>query len=187
MTTEEQEEHIESERGTIRRGAEALAGLHARIAPRFRRAEVRTRARHFLQGLLAPIERKNGWQMAEELGEHGPRGVQRLLGEADWDEDAVRDDLRTYVTEYLAGAEGMLVIDETGFLKKGKKSAGVARQYSGTAGRRENQQVGVFLAYASPRGCAFLDRALYLPETWTGDPVRRAAAGIPASVGFATK
>ena len=108
MTTQERnEECIESERGTLRRGTEALAELYGRIAPRFRRAEVRRRARHFLEGLLAPIERKNGWQMAEELGEHGPRGVQRLLGEADWDEDAVRDDLRAYVTEHLAEADGM--------------------------------------------------------------------------------
>src|SRR6266700_5979361 len=152
MTTQERnEEDNESERAIIRKGAEALAELSARIAPRFRRAEVRSRARHFLEGLLAPIERKNGWQMAQELGEQGPRGVQRLLGDADWDEDAVRDDLRAYVTEQLAEADGILVMDETGFLKKGKKSAGVARQYSGTAGRRENSQVGVFLLYASSR------------------------------------
>lgn len=188
MTTQEQnKEYIESEQSTIRRGAEALAELSGRIAPRFRRAEVRRRARHFLEGLLAPIERKNGWQMAEELGEHGPRGVQRLLGEADWDENAVRDDLRTYVTEHLAGAEGMLVIDETGFLKKGKKSAGVARQYSGTAGRRENSQIGVFLLYASWLGAAFVDRELYLPEEWTSDRVRCREAGIPDAVEFATK
>src|SRR5258707_11735307 len=148
MTTEEQEEkNIESELGTINRAAQALAELHARIAPRFRPAEVRSRARRFLEGLLAPVERKNGWQLAEELGEHGPRGVQRLLGEADWDENAVRDDLRAYVIEHLAEEDGMLVLDETGFIKKGKKSAGVARQYSGTAGRRENSQIGVFLLY----------------------------------------
>lgn len=188
MTTEEQEEkYIESELGTINRAAQALAELHARIAPRFRRAEVRTRARHFLQGLLAPVERKNGWQLAEELGEHGPRGVQRLLGEADWDEDAVRDDLRAYVTEHLGEADGMLVLDETGFIKKGKKSAGVARQYSGTAGRRENSQIGVFLLYASSQGAAFLDRELYLPEEWTTDRVRCREAGIPDEVEFATK
>src|SRR6266436_3329158 len=168
MTTEEQEEtYIESELGTITRAAQALAELHARIAPRFRRAEVRTRARHFLQGLLAPVERKNGWQLAEELGERGPRGVQRLLGEADWDEDAVRDDLRAYVTEYLGETDGTLVLDETGFIKKGRKSAGVARQYSGTAGRRENSQIGVFLLYASSQGAAFVDRELYLPQEWT--------------------
>jgi SRSO17 transposase len=188
MTTEErEEERTKSELGTIRRGAEALAELHARIAPRFRRAEVRARARHFLEGLLAPVERKNGWQLAEELGEHGPRGVQRLLGEADWDENAVRDDLRAYVTEHLAEEDGMLVLDETGFIKKGKKSAGVARQYSGTAGRRENSQIGVFVLYASSQGAAFLDRELYLPQEWTVDRVRCREAGIPDEVEFATK
>lgn len=188
MTIQERnEECIEGEPGTIRRGAEALAELSERIAPRFRRAEVRSRAHHFLEGLLAPIERKNGWQMAEELGEHGPRGVQRLLGEADWDEDVVRDDLRAYVTEHLAEAEGILVLDETGFLKKGKKSAGVARQYSGTAGRRENSQIGVFLLYASSQGAAFVDRELYLPEEWTLDRVRCREAGIADRVEFATK
>jgi SRSO17 transposase len=171
----------------LEHGSAALDAVHTRIAPRFRRAEARTRARRYLDGLLSPIERKNGWQMAEYLGETGPQGVQRLLNAADWDADAVRDDLRAYVIEHLGHDGGVLIVDETGFLKKGTKSAGVARQYSGTAGRRENQQIGVFLAYASPRGCAFLDRALYLPETWAGDPGRRAAAGIPASVAFATK
>lgn len=188
MTTEEQEEErIESEQGTIRRGAQALAEVHERIAPRFRRAEVRSRARRFLEGLLAPVERKNGWQLAEELGEQGPRGVQRLLGEADWDEEAVRDDLRAYVTEHLGEEDGILVVDETGFIKKGKKSAGVARQYSGTAGRRENSQIGVFVLYASSQGAAFLDRELYLPEEWTVDRVRCREAGIPDEARFATK
>jgi SRSO17 transposase len=188
MTTEERnEELIESELSLLSKGAEAIAELQERIAPRFRRAEVRERARRFLQGLLAPVERKNGWQMAEELGEHGPRGVQRLLGEADWDEDAVRDDLRAYVSEHLGETEGMLVLDETGFIKKGKKSAGVARQDSGTAGRRENSQVGVFLLYACSQGAAFVDRELYLPEEWTLDRVRCREAGIPDEVGFATK
>src|SRR6266446_10198750 len=186
MTTQErEEEQLESELSTLRKGAEELAKLHARIAPRFRRAEVRTRARHFLEGLLAPVERKNGWQLAEELGERGPRGVQRLLGEADCDEDAVRDDLRAYVTQHLSGEDGTLVLDETGFIKKGKKSAGVARQYSGTAGRRENSQIGVFLLYTSSQGAAFIDRALYLPEEWTQDRVRCREAGIPDEVEFA--
>src|SRR5439155_3677036 len=117
----------------------------------------------------------------------GPRGVQRLLGEADWDEEAVRDDLRAYVVEHLAEANAVLVVDETGFIKKGKKTAGVARQYSGTAGRRENSQIGVFLLYASSRGAAFIDRALYLPEEWTADRVRCREAGIPDEVEFATK
>jgi SRSO17 transposase len=186
-TAERNDEQRENELRAMRAGAEALAKMHERIAPRFRRAEVRSRARRFLEGLLAPVERKNGWQLAEELGEHGPRGVQRLLGEAAWDEDAVRDDLRAYVTEHLGEENGILVVDETGFIKKGKKSAGVARQYSGTAGRRENSQIGVFLLYASSPGAAFLDRELYLPEEWTGDRVRCREAGISDEVGFVTK
>ena len=188
MTTQERnEEQRENELRAVRAGAQALAEVYERIAPRFRRAEVRRRARRFLEGLLAPVERKNGWQLAEELGEHGPRGVQRLLGEADWDENAVRDDLRAYVIEHLAEEDGMLVLDETGFIKKGKKSAGVARQYSGTAGRRENSQIGVFLLYASSQGAAFVDRELYLPQEWTVDRVRCREAGIPDEVEFATK
>ena len=188
MTTKErEEEQLESELSAIRRGAEEVAKLHARIAPHFRRAEVRRRVHRFLEGLLAPVERKNGWQLAEELGERGPRGVQRLLADADWDEGAVHDELRTYITEHLGEANGVLVIDETGFIKKGKKSAGVARQYSGTAGRRENSQIGVFLLYASSQGGGFLDRELYLPKEWTVDRVRCRAAGIPDEVSFATK
>jgi SRSO17 transposase len=164
-----------------------LDAIHTRIAGHFRRAEARTRARRYLEGLLSAVERKNGWQLAEQLGEAGPQGVQRLLNAADWDADAVRDDLRTFVVEAVGDPTGVLIVDETGFLKKGIKSAGVARQYSGTAGRRENQQVGVFLAYATPQGCAFIDRALYLPETWAEDADRRTEAGIPEEVGFATK
>jgi SRSO17 transposase len=137
---------------------------------------------------LGRVERKNGWQLAEALGEGGPQGMQRLLNSADWDAEAVRNDLRAYVVEHLADEpSGVLVIDETGFLKKGPKSAGVARQYSGTAGRRENQQIGVFLLYASARGAGFVDRALYLPDEWMGDATRRAEVHIPAQVGFATK
>jgi SRSO17 transposase len=168
-------------------GSADLDALHARIAPRFRCAESRARARRYLDGLLGPVERKNGWQMAEYLDETGPQGVQRLLNAADWDAETVRDDLRAYVIEYLGDEGGVLIVDETGFLKKGTKSAGVARQYSGTAGRRENQQIGVFLAFASAQGCAFLDRALYLPEVWTSDAQRRAEVGIPEDVGFRTK
>ncbi|HWE61223.1 MAG TPA: IS701 family transposase, partial [Chloroflexota bacterium] len=121
------------------------------------------------------------------LGESGPQGVQRLLNAAHWDADAVRDDLRSYVVEHLGAPAGVLVVDETGFLKKGTKSVGVKRQYSGTAGRVENCQIGVFLAYASEAGRAFLDRELYLPEEWAADQARRAEAGVPAAVGFATK
>ena len=186
MTTEEREEtEQENNLSPLVNGTQELAALHARIAPHFRRAEVRERARRFLEGLLGRVERKNGWQLAEELGESGPQGVQRLLNAADWDEEAVRDELRGYVMEYLEEEHGVLVIDETGFVKKGKKSVGVARQYSGTAGRRENSQIGVFLLYASAKGQAFIDRALYLPEEWTQDPLRCQEAGVPESVEFA--
>ena len=191
MSTDEQTAYTSSpeqkELSIIRQGAQGLGELSLRIAPRFKRAEARKRVGRYLRGLIAPVERKNGWQMAEELGDPNVHGVQRLLAEADWDEEAVRDDLRAYVIEHLGEASGMLVVDETGFVKKGKKSAGVARQYSGTAGRRENSQVGVFLGYASPKGYAFIDRALYLPEEWTSDRVRCREAGIPDEVGFATK
>ena len=167
--------------------AAALDEVQQRIGSRFRRAEVRRRARRFLDGLLAPVARKNGWQLAEALGERSPHGVQRLLSEAHWDEEAVRDEVRAYVLDHLGEEAGILVVDETGFLKKGKKSAGVAPQYSGTAGGRANCQIGVFLLYASAQGAAFLDRELYLPEEWTTDRVRCRDAGIPDAVGFATK
>lgn len=165
----------------------ALRALHARIAPRFQRAESRRRARGYLQALLSPVERKNGWQIAEQVGEDTPDGIQRLLNAAAWDAEAVRDDLRAYVIEHLGHPGGVLIVDETGFLKKGRKSVGVQRQYSGTAGRIENCQIGVFLAYATPHGCAFLDRALYLPKEWATDAARRAEAGVPDEVTFATK
>lgn len=164
-----------------------LDALHARIAPRFRRAEARERAKRYLAGLLDRVERKNGWQLAEHLGESGPQGIQRLLNAADWDEDAVRDDVRGYVVEHLGDPGGVLIVDETGFIKKGTKSVGVQRQYSGTAGKRENCQIGVFLGYASPTGRTFLDRALYLPQDWADDPERRREAGVPEEVTFATK
>ncbi len=165
-----------------------LDALHARIAARFRRPEVRARARRYLAGLLERVERKNGWQLAEAIGEVGPRGVQRLLSAATWDADAVRDDLRAYVVDHLGDpASGVLIIDDTGFVKKGDKSCGVGRQYTGTVGAVANAQVGVFLAYASKQGAAFVDRALYLPRAWTADPERCREAGIPETVRFATK
>ena len=164
-----------------------LEDVHARIAPRFGRTEVRERAKRYLLGLLERVERKNGWQLAEQLGEAGPQGVQRLLNAALWDADGVRDDLRAYVAEHLGDPAGVLVVDETGFLKKGTKSVGVQRQYSGTAGRRENRQIGVFLGYASLHGRTFLDRELYLPQVWADDSERRQEAGVPAAVAFATK
>jgi SRSO17 transposase len=166
---------------------EGLEELHGRIAGRFARPEVRARAGRYLAGLLAPVERRNGWQLAEQIGERAPDGVQRLLRSARWDAEAVRDDLRAYVAEHLGDPDAVLVVDETGFLKKGAKSVGVQRQYSGTAGRIENCQVGVFLAYAAPGGRAFLDRALYLPEGWAADAARRRAAGVPEDVAFRTK
>jgi SRSO17 transposase len=150
--------------------AAGVDALHSRIARRFRRVEVRARARRYLEGLLGRVERKNGWQLAEQSGERHPRGIQRLLDGARWDAEAVRDDLRAYVVEHLGAPGAVLVVDETGFLKKGTKSVGVQRQYSGTAGRRENCQVAVFLCYAGARGRAFLDRALYLPTGWAEAP-----------------
>jgi SRSO17 transposase len=167
-----------------------LEELNARVAPRFARPEVRARVGRYLFGLLGPVGRKNGWQMAEHLGEKTPDGVQRLLNAARWDAGEVRDDLRAYVVEHLGDPAAILVIDETGFLKKGEKSVGVARQYSGTAGKVENCQVGVFLAYVAPNGGrAFLDRALYLPEEeWAQDEERLREAGVPEEeMGFAKK
>ena len=167
--------------------ARGLDTVLARIAPRFGRVEPRRRARAYLQGLLAPVERKNGWQLAEAAGDATPDGVQEFLSRVRWDAEAVRDDLRAYVVEHLGDPEAVLVLDETGFLKKGVQSVGVQRQYSGTAGRIENCQIGVFLGYASRHGRALLDRALYLPERWTGDAARCAAAGVPKDVAFTTK
>jgi SRSO17 transposase len=141
----------------------------------------------YLAGLLSPAERKNSWQLAEMSGDPNPYGFQHLLGRADWDPDLLRDKLRSYVSDYLADADAVGVIDETGFLKKGTHSAGVARQYSGTAGRIENCQIGVFLAYASQHGHTLLDRELYLPQEWTDDRERCRSAGIPDERAFATK
>jgi SRSO17 transposase len=167
--------------------ARGLDGLVERIAPRFRRVEPRRRVLAYLKGLLAPVERKNGWQLAEAAGDASPDGMQDFLARMRWDADRVRDDLRAYVVEHLGDTDAVLVLDETGFLKKGTKSVGVQRQYSGTAGRIENCQIGVFLGYASRHGHALIDRALYLPESWAHDPARRRAAGVPEAVAFATK
>src|ERR671916_2585387 len=167
--------------------ARGLDGLVERIAPRFRRVEPRQRARAYLAGLLCPVERKNGWQLAEHAGDRTPDGVQDFLARMRWDGDQVRDDLQAYVGAQLGDAEAVLVLDETGFVKKGSKSVGVQRQYSGTAGRIENCQIGGFLGYASRHGHALIDRALYLPEVWANDPARRGAAGVPADTAFATK
>lgn len=171
----------------VQQWAKELRHLGERIGRRFARAEPRRRAVAYLQGLLSPVERKNSWQLAEEMGEATPYGVQHLLGRASWDADEVRDDLRAYVVEHLGDKRAVLIVDETGFVKKGEQSVGVQRQYSGTAGRIENCQVGVFLAYASPKGRTFLDRALYLPEEWIKDKARCHQAGVPERVAFATK
>jgi SRSO17 transposase len=167
--------------------ARGLDGLAGRLAPRFGRVEPRRRLLAYRRGLLAPVERKNGWQLAEAAGDRTPDGMQDFLGRMRWDAEAVRDDLRAYVVEHLGDPGAVLVLDETGFVKKGTKSAGVQRQYSGTAGRIENCQIGVFLGYASRNGRALIDRALYLPEGWAGDPSRRSGAGVPAEIAFATK
>ncbi len=163
------------------------AEVERRIGPVFARADTRARARAYLTGLLSPVERKNGWQLAEITGDPNPYGVQHLLGRATWDTDDLRDGLRTYVTDYLADDDAVGVLDETGFLKKGRHSVGVARQYSGTAGRIENCQIGVFLSYASIHGHTLLDRELYLPAAWTDDRERCRQVGVPDERGFATK
>ena len=161
--------------------------LMLRVGWRFRRVESRRRARAFVLGLLAELPRKNCWTIAEHAGDATPDGMQHLLARARWDAGGVRDDLRGYVTEQLGDPDAVLVVDETGDLKKGVETAGVQRQYTGTAGRIENAQVAVYLSYAGPAGYALIDRELYLPRSWTDDPVRCRAAGIPADAGFATK
>lgn len=166
-------------------GFDAFCG---RFAARFPRVESRRQMRSYVRGLLSEVERKNGWTLAEAAGDIGPERMQRLLNFYAWDTEGVRDDVRDVVVECLGDAgRGVLIVDETGFLKKGTKSAGVARQYSGTAGRVENSQIGVFLAYASERGRALIDRELYLPKEWTADRGRCRAAGIGDEVRFATK
>jgi SRSO17 transposase len=159
----------------------------AQVAGRFRRREVRVRARACLAGMLSGLERKTGWSLAERAGEASPDGMQRLFTTACWDEGLVRDDLRSYVAAGLGAPDGVLIGDDTGFEKKGTGSAGVQRQYTGTAGKITNCQVGVFLAYASRAGRALIDRELYLPRSWTADRGRCAAAKVPAETGFATK
>jgi DDE superfamily endonuclease len=171
----------------VKAWAAGLEVLHARIAGRFVRAEPRRRALAYLRGLLSSVGRKNGWQLAEHAGERTPDGMQRLPATAGWDPDLVRDDLRAYVVEHLGDPGAVLVVDETGFLKKGTTSVGVQRQYSGTAGKIDNCQLGVFLAYASPTDRAFIDRELYLPQRWTDDLERCRAVRVPEQVEFATK
>ncbi len=165
----------------------ALRQLHARIASRFARAEPRQRVLRYLQGLRSLVERKNGWQLAEQAREATPYGMQRLLSSAVWDADLVRDDLRSHVLEQLGTHEAIVAIDETSFPKRGHKSAGVQVQYCGTTGQVENCQVGVFLSYVTAKGHSLIDRELYLPFDWTADPKRCQEAGIPESARFQTK
>lgn len=161
--------------------------VQRRIRPTFKRSDSLDKAMRYLAGLLSPAERKNSWQLAEICGDANPYGFQYLLGRAVWDPQALRDHLRTYITDYLASPDAVGVIDESGFLKKGDQSAGVARQYSGTAGKIDNCQIGVFLSYASEHGHTLMDRELYLPKAWTDDRERCRKAGIPDERVFATK
>jgi SRSO17 transposase len=167
--------------------AEDFEAFHARFADLFCRQEPREQSRKYLRALLAPVERKNGWQLAEAGGDERPDAMQRLLYLAQWEADAARDRLQQFVVEVFGDEAGIGVVDETGFIKKGDKSVGVQRQYSGTAGKRENCQIGTFLSYASRHGHVLLDRRLYLPESWVADPVRRAAAKVPECEVFETK
>ena len=164
-----------------------VQAVATRLRSRFRRGAAHRHAVAYVRGLLSDVERKNGWQLAEQGGYAHPRTIQRVLDRSRWDADAVRDDLCAYVVEHLGDPDGVLVVDETGFLKKGTHSCGVARQYSGTAGRVENCQIGVFLGYSSTKGRAGIDRELYLPREWGEDAERRAAAGVPDTAAFRTK
>jgi SRSO17 transposase len=187
LTTKEDMMAHTVDRKMLRSWSEELQAVGDRLSMHFARSEVRQRAQDYLRALLSEAERKNSWQLAEVAGNSTPYGIQHLLGRANWDANAVRDELREYVVEHLADDESCLVVDETGFIKKGEGSVGVKRQYTGTVGKRENCQVGVFLAYASSRGQAFIDRELYLPEEWAQDEERRGRVGVPDEVGMATK
>jgi SRSO17 transposase len=172
---------------TLELWASSLRDVKGRIRPLFRQERIATSAGLFLDALLGPERRKTGWMRAEAAGDPGPWRQQALLGRAQWDAEALRDLVRDYVVETLADPDAVLVIDETGFLKQGRASCGVGRQYTGSAGKIANCQIGVFAAYVSHKGHACIDRALYLPKAWTDDPARRAAAHIPPGTAFATK
>src|SRR6187397_1621178 len=167
--------------------ASSLRDVKERLRPLFTQQRVTVSAGLFLDGLLGPERRKTGWMRAEAAGDRGPWRQQAILGRGRWQADALRDLVRAYALETLADRDAVLVIDETGFLKQGKASCGVARQYTGSAGKITNCQIGVFAAYVSRHGHAFIDRALYLPKEWTDDPDRLEAAYVPADIGFATK
>src|SRR3990172_5467172 len=166
---------------------DSFEAFHARFAHLFVRRESREQAAKYLRGLLAPVERKNGWQVAEAVGDATPDRMQRLLYLVDWDADAARDILEAFVVEVFGHPDGIGVLDETGFLKKGIHSVGVQRQYSGTAGKIEHCQIGVFLTYSAPTGHVFFYPRLYLPKGWCQDTTRRTTAQVPADVVFQTK
>jgi len=172
---------------TLELWASSLRDVEARMRGLFTQERVAASASQFLDGLLSDERRKTGWMRAEAAGDPGPWRQQAILGRGRWDADALRDIVRDYVVETLGAKDAVLVIDETGFLKQGRASCGVARQYTGSAGKITNCQIGVFAAYVSQRGHAFIDRALYLPKSWTNDPARLSKAHVPADVGFATK
>ena len=172
---------------TLELWASSLRDVKERIRPLFQQARMAHSASLFLDALLGPERRKTGWMRAEAAGDSGPWRQQALLGRARWDAEALRDVVRDYVVEVLAAPDGVLVVDETGFLKQGKASCGVGRQYTGSAGKITNCQIGVFAAYVSDKGHAFIDRALYLPKAWTDDPARMADAHVPPTTKFATK
>ncbi len=167
--------------------AQDFEAFHARFASLFARSEPREEALKYIRALMGPAARRNGWQLAEALGDRTPDRAQRLLYSADWSADEARDRLINFVIERFGDPQSIGVLDETGFLKKGTESVGVQRQYSGTAGKIENCQIGVFLSYTGPRGHVLLDRRLYLPESWCDDPVRRRRAHVPDDVSFQTK
>ena len=172
---------------TLEFWASSLREVKGRMRGLFTQERVAASANLFLDGLLGDERRKTGWMRAEAAGDPGPWRQQAILGRGRWDADGLRDIVREYIVENLATDDAVLVIDETGFLKQGKASCGVARQYTGSAGKITNCQIGVFAAYVSARGHAFIDRALYLPKNWTTDPARLAAAHVPESIAFATK
>ena len=172
---------------TLELWTSSLRDVKARMRPLFSQARVAASANSFLDGLLGDERRKTGWMRAEVAGDAGPWRQQAILGRGRWDADALRDVVRDYALEHLGADDAVLVIDETGFLKQGKASCGVGRQYTGSAGKVTNCQIGVFAAYVSSRGHAFVDRALYLPKSWTADPARMAATHVPEGTAFATK
>jgi SRSO17 transposase len=173
--------------GTLELWASSLRDVKGRIRPLFQQERMAASAGLFLDALLGPERRKTGWMRAEAAGDPGPWRQQALLGRAHWDADALREVVRDYVVGTLGEPDAVLVVDETGFLKQGRASCGVGRRYTGSAGKITNCQIGVFAAYASGKGHAFIDRALYLPKAWTDDPARLAAAHVPSGTSFATK